>query len=185
MRVLLASPRSFCAGVDRAIETVERAVDSCAGPVYVRKQIVHNVHVVADLERRGAIFVDELDEVPDGAVVVFSAHGVSPAVHAEAQRRGLRVIDATCPLVTKVHGNEVVGAAFDGEYALRWGGHQHRRLQGRGDHIEHPEPRQSRHRQYESVNLAVGELAQAGADVAAHRHELQAASGAQQGGPAR
>jgi 4-hydroxy-3-methylbut-2-en-1-yl diphosphate reductase len=103
MQVLLASPRSFCAGVERAIETVERAVDSSAEPVYVRKQIVHNVHVVADLERRGAIFVDELDEVPDGSVVVFSAHGVSPAVHAEAQRRGLRVIDATCPLVTKVH----------------------------------------------------------------------------------
>src|ERR1035438_2693319 len=103
MQVLLASPRSFCAGVERAIETVERALDSSAEPVYVRKQIVHNVHVVADLERRGAIFVDELDEVPDGSVVVFSAHGVSPAVHAEAQRRGLRVIDATCPLVTKVH----------------------------------------------------------------------------------
>jgi 1-deoxy-D-xylulose-5-phosphate synthase/(E)-4-hydroxy-3-methyl-but-2-enyl pyrophosphate reductase len=105
--VLLASPRSLCAGVERAIETVERALRMAAGPVYVRKQIVHNSHVVAGLRARGAIFVDELDEVPDpppdGAVVVFSAHGVSPAVRAEAARRGLDVIDATCPLVTKVH----------------------------------------------------------------------------------
>jgi 4-hydroxy-3-methylbut-2-en-1-yl diphosphate reductase len=102
-RVLLAGPRSFCAGVDRAIEIVERVLEQRGSPVYVRKQIVHNTHVVTDLERRGAIFVDELDEVPDGATVVFSAHGVSPTVRAEAARRGLDAIDATCPLVSKVH----------------------------------------------------------------------------------
>jgi len=101
--VLLASPRSFCAGVERAIAVVERVLESRAHPVYVRKQIVHNTHVVRDLERRGAVFVEELDEVPDGATVVFSAHGVSPAVRAEARRRRLHAIDATCPLVTKVH----------------------------------------------------------------------------------
>ena len=101
--VLLASPRSFCAGVERAIEIVERALDQHEPPIYVRKQIVHNIHVVRDLERRGAIFVDELNEVPAGATVVFSAHGVSPAVRAAADERELRVIDATCPLVTKVH----------------------------------------------------------------------------------
>jgi len=102
-RVVLAGPRSFCAGVERAIEIVERALDQHGPPVYVRKQIVHNTHVVAGLERRGAIFVDELGEVPDGAAVVFSAHGVSPAVREEAARRGLGTIDATCPLVSKVH----------------------------------------------------------------------------------
>jgi 4-hydroxy-3-methylbut-2-en-1-yl diphosphate reductase len=102
-RVLLAGPRSFCAGVERAIEIVERAIEIHGAPIYVRKQIVHNVHVVGDLERRGAIFVDELDEVPPGAPVVFSAHGVSPAVRGEAKDRGLTAIDATCPLVTKVH----------------------------------------------------------------------------------
>jgi 4-hydroxy-3-methylbut-2-en-1-yl diphosphate reductase len=102
-RVLLAGPRSFCAGVDRAIEVVERALEQAGRPVYVRKQIVHNSRVVGDLERRGAVFVNELDEVPDGARVVFSAHGVSPAVRAEAARRGLATIDATCPLVAKVH----------------------------------------------------------------------------------
>jgi 4-hydroxy-3-methylbut-2-enyl diphosphate reductase len=100
--VLLAAPRSFCAGVERAIEVVERMLEQCT-PVYVRKQIVHNRHVVADLEARGAVFVDELDEVPDGATVVFSAHGVAPQVRADAARRALRVVDATCPLVTKVH----------------------------------------------------------------------------------
>jgi 4-hydroxy-3-methylbut-2-enyl diphosphate reductase len=102
-RVVLAGPRSFCAGVERAIEIVERALDKHGPPVYVRKQIVHNTHVVADLQRRGAIFVDELSEVPDGAAVVFSAHGVSPAVRDEAARRGLDAVDATCPLVSKVH----------------------------------------------------------------------------------
>jgi 4-hydroxy-3-methylbut-2-enyl diphosphate reductase len=101
--VLLAGPRSFCAGVERAIEIVERALDRYGPPVYVRKQIVHNVHVVRDLERRGAVFVDTLDEVPEEALVVFSAHGVSPQVRDEALDRRLKVIDATCPLVTKVH----------------------------------------------------------------------------------
>lgn len=101
--VLLASPRSFCAGVERAIDIVERALALREPPVYVRKQVVHNTHVVAELSARGAVFVDELDEVPDGATVVFSAHGVSPAVRQEAVGRGLEVFDATCPLVTKVH----------------------------------------------------------------------------------
>ena len=102
-RVLLADPRGYCAGVDRAVVAVERALEIHGAPVYVRKQIVHNKHVVATLERRGAIFVDETDEVPEGSVVVFSAHGVSPAVHEQAAARQLRTIDATCPLVTKVH----------------------------------------------------------------------------------
>jgi 4-hydroxy-3-methylbut-2-enyl diphosphate reductase len=102
-RVLLADPRGYCAGVDRAVIAVERALEIHGAPVYVRKQIVHNKHVVATLERRGAIFVDETDEVPEGSVVVFSAHGVSPAVHQEAADRQLRTIDATCPLVSKVH----------------------------------------------------------------------------------
>jgi 4-hydroxy-3-methylbut-2-enyl diphosphate reductase len=101
--VLLAAPRSFCAGVERAVEVVERLLDRDGGPIYVRKQIVHNRHVVAGLAVRGAVFVAELDKVPDGATVVFSAHGVSPAVWADADRRRLSVVDATCPLVTKVH----------------------------------------------------------------------------------
>jgi 4-hydroxy-3-methylbut-2-enyl diphosphate reductase len=102
-RVLLAAPRGYCAGVDRAVQTVERALEQYGEPVYVRKQIVHNSHVVAGLEARGAVFVDETDEVPPGAVVVFSAHGVAPTVHEEAAARNLHTIDATCPLVTKVH----------------------------------------------------------------------------------
>src|SRR3954452_565006 len=102
-RVLLASPRGYCAGVDRAVQTVERALERYGAPVYVRKQIVHNSHVVRRLEGLGAIFVDETDEVPEGSLVVFSAHGVAPVVHDEAERRSLRTIDATCPLVTKVH----------------------------------------------------------------------------------
>jgi 4-hydroxy-3-methylbut-2-enyl diphosphate reductase len=102
-QVLLAAPRGYCAGVERAIDIVEVALATYGPPVYVRKQIVHNLHVVKDLETRGAVFVDELDQVPEGATVVFSAHGVAPSVHAEARTRGLRVIDATCPLVTKVH----------------------------------------------------------------------------------
>jgi 4-hydroxy-3-methylbut-2-enyl diphosphate reductase len=102
-RVVVAAPRGYCAGVDRAVVTVEKALDVYGPPVYVRKQIVHNRHVVEDLEARGAVFVEELAEVPSGATVVFSAHGVSPAVHAEAAERGLKTIDATCPLVTKVH----------------------------------------------------------------------------------
>jgi 4-hydroxy-3-methylbut-2-en-1-yl diphosphate reductase len=101
--VLLASPRGYCAGVDRAVLTVEKALDLYGAPVYVRKQIVHNKHVVSSLESHGAVFVEELDEVPEGATVVFSAHGVSPAVHDLAAQRGLKTIDATCPLVTKVH----------------------------------------------------------------------------------
>jgi 4-hydroxy-3-methylbut-2-enyl diphosphate reductase len=102
-RVLLAAPRGYCAGVDRAVVTVEKALELYGAPVYVRKQIVHNRHVVEDLERRGAIFVDETEEVPEGALVIFSAHGVAPEVHEEAAERSLRTIDATCPLVTKVH----------------------------------------------------------------------------------
>jgi 4-hydroxy-3-methylbut-2-enyl diphosphate reductase len=101
--VLLAKPRGYCAGVDRAVQTVEHALDHYGAPVYVRKQIVHNLHVVRALEARGAIFVEENDEVPEGSIVVFSAHGVAPEVHAQAAARGLRAIDATCPLVTKVH----------------------------------------------------------------------------------
>jgi 4-hydroxy-3-methylbut-2-enyl diphosphate reductase len=102
-KVLLAAPRGYCAGVDRAVVAVEKALDLYGAPVYVRKQIVHNKHVVATLEKRGAIFVEETDEVPEGKTVVFSAHGVSPAVHQAAAERSLKTIDATCPLVTKVH----------------------------------------------------------------------------------
>ena len=102
-KVLLASPRGYCAGVDRAVIAVEKALDHYGAPVYVRKQIVHNKHVVSSLEKRGAIFVEEVDEVPEGSILVFSAHGVSPAVVAAAEARGLNTIDATCPLVTKVH----------------------------------------------------------------------------------
>lgn len=102
-RVLLAAPRGYCAGVDRAVIAVEKALENYGAPVYVRKQIVHNVHVVSELEERGAIFVDEVDEVPTGSLVVFSAHGVAPAVIQAASDRDLQTIDATCPLVTKVH----------------------------------------------------------------------------------
>jgi 4-hydroxy-3-methylbut-2-enyl diphosphate reductase len=102
-RVLLAKPRGYCAGVDRAVETVEKALAAFGPPIYVRKQIVHNLHVVRGLEAKGAVFVDDTDEVPDGARVVFSAHGVAPSVHEAAAARELRTIDATCPLVTKVH----------------------------------------------------------------------------------
>ena len=103
MQVILANPRGFCAGVDRAIEIVERALELFGAPIYVRHEVVHNRFVVEDLRNKGAVFVDELDEVPDDAMVIFSAHGVSKAVQQEAQRRGLKVFDATCPLVTKVH----------------------------------------------------------------------------------
>jgi 4-hydroxy-3-methylbut-2-en-1-yl diphosphate reductase len=102
-RVLLAKPRGYCAGVDRAVQTVEKALERYGAPVYVRKQIVHNTHVVRGLEQRGAVFVDEAEEVPEGSVIVFSAHGVAPQVRQEAAQRGLHTIDATCPLVTKVH----------------------------------------------------------------------------------
>jgi 4-hydroxy-3-methylbut-2-en-1-yl diphosphate reductase len=116
--VLLAAPRGYCAGVDRAVVTVEKALDLYGAPVYVRKQIVHNRHVVAGLEARGAVFVDELDEVPAGATVVFSAHGVSPAVHQQAAERELKTIDATCPLVTKVHHEARRFAAEDYDILL-------------------------------------------------------------------
>jgi 4-hydroxy-3-methylbut-2-en-1-yl diphosphate reductase len=114
-RVLLAAPRGYCAGVDRAVVAVEKALDLYGAPVYVRKQIVHNRHVVATLEKRGAIFVDETDAVPEGATVVFSAHGVAPTVHEEAARLRLKTIDATCPLVTKVHheAKRFAGDDFD------------------------------------------------------------------------
>jgi 4-hydroxy-3-methylbut-2-enyl diphosphate reductase len=102
-RVLLAAPRGYCAGVDRAVVTVEKALELYGAPVYVRKQIVHNLHVVKTLEAKGAVFVEETEEVPEGAIVVFSAHGVAPEVHEEAAARSLKTIDATCPLVTKVH----------------------------------------------------------------------------------
>jgi 4-hydroxy-3-methylbut-2-en-1-yl diphosphate reductase len=131
--VLLASPRSFCAGVERAIETVERVLEAATGPVYVRKQIVHNSVVVAELHDRGALFVDELDEIPDpappGAVVVFSAHGVSPAVHARAAQRGLHVVDATCPLVAKVHA-EAARFAARGDTVVLIGHDGHEETEG-------------------------------------------------------
>ena len=117
-KVLLASPRGYCAGVDRAVIAVEKALERFGAPVYVRKQIVHNIHVVTELEQKGAIFVDEVDEVPEGAHVVFSAHGVSPAVVNAASDRGLRAIDATCPLVTKVHREAVRFARDDYEILL-------------------------------------------------------------------
>ncbi len=112
-RVLLAAPRGYCAGVDRAVVTVEKALELYGAPVYVRKQIVHNRHVVETLEQRGAVFVEETEQVPEGAIVVFSAHGVAPSVHTEAAQRGLRTIDATCPLVTKVHNEARRFAADD------------------------------------------------------------------------
>jgi 4-hydroxy-3-methylbut-2-en-1-yl diphosphate reductase len=117
-RVLLAKPRGYCAGVDRAVQTVEKALERFGAPVYVRKQIVHNTHVVRTLEERGAIFVEETEAVPQGAVVVFSAHGVSPEVREEARDRGLRTIDATCPLVTKVHNEARRFAAQDYDILL-------------------------------------------------------------------
>jgi 4-hydroxy-3-methylbut-2-enyl diphosphate reductase len=117
-RVLVARPRGYCAGVDRAVQTVEKALDLYGAPVYVRKQIVHNAHVVRTLEARGAVFVEETADVPEGATVVFSAHGVAPTVHAEAAARGLKTIDATCPLVTKVHLEAKRFAAEDVDIVL-------------------------------------------------------------------
>jgi 4-hydroxy-3-methylbut-2-enyl diphosphate reductase len=117
-RVLLAKPRGYCAGVDRAVQTVEHALDLYGAPVYVRKQIVHNLHVVQSLEARGAIFVEENDEVPEGSIVVFSAHGVAPEVHEQAAARNLKAIDATCPLVTKVHNEARRFAAEDYDIVL-------------------------------------------------------------------
>ncbi|MEY4981106.1 MAG: hypothetical protein RL174_444 [Actinomycetota bacterium] len=128
-KVLLASPRGYCAGVDRAVIAVEKALDHYGAPVYVRKQIVHNKHVVSSLEKRGAIFVEEVDEAPEGSVLVFSAHGVSPAVVAAAKARNLQTIDATCPLVTKVH-REVQRFAKD-DYDILLIGHEgHEEVEG-------------------------------------------------------
>jgi 4-hydroxy-3-methylbut-2-en-1-yl diphosphate reductase len=137
-KLLLAAPRGYCAGVDRAVQTVERALDLYGAPVYVRKEIVHNKHVVAQLRERGAIFVDELDDsVPEGAITIFSAHGVSPAVHAEAGRRGLRTIDATCPLVTKVH-REALKFAGEGYTIVLIGHAGHEEVEGTmGEAPEH------------------------------------------------
>jgi 4-hydroxy-3-methylbut-2-enyl diphosphate reductase len=127
--VLLAAPRGYCAGVDRAVITVERALDLYGAPVYVRKQIVHNRHVVQSLEGRGAVFVEELAEVPEGSTVVFSAHGVSPAVHTQAAERDLKTIDATCPLVTKVH-HEARRFGNDGYDILLIGHEGHEEVEG-------------------------------------------------------
>ncbi len=123
-KLILAKPRGFCAGVDRAIDVVKIALDLYEEPVYVRKEIVHNRHVVDELRQKGAIFVDELDEVPNGSIVIFSAHGISPEVRAQAQSRGLRVIDATCPLVTKVH-NEAIRFAQQGRTIILVGHEGH------------------------------------------------------------
>jgi 4-hydroxy-3-methylbut-2-enyl diphosphate reductase len=128
-RVLLAAPRGYCAGVDRAVITVEKALALYGAPVYVRKQIVHNIHVVTSLEAKGAIFVDETDEIPEGKTVVFSAHGVSPLVHQEAAARNLKTIDATCPLVTKVH-HEVRRFATEDSEILLIGHHGHEEVEG-------------------------------------------------------
>ena len=128
-RVLLAAPRGYCAGVDRAVITVEKALALYGAPVYVRKQIVHNVHVVTSLEAKGAIFVDETDQIPEGKTVVFSAHGVSPMVHEEAAARNLKTIDATCPLVTKVH-HEVRRFATEDAEILLIGHHGHEEVEG-------------------------------------------------------
>ena len=128
-RVLLAKPRGYCAGVDRAVQTVEMALERYGTPVYVRKQIVHNKHVVAGLEQRGAVFVDEVADVPEGAVVVFSAHGVAPQVRADAKTRNLHTVDATCPLVTKVH-NEARRFAAQGYDILLIGHEGHEEVIG-------------------------------------------------------
>ena len=136
-RVLLAAPRGYCAGVDRAVQTVERALELYGAPVYVRKEIVHNKHVVQTLQARGAIFVEETEEVPEGATVVFSAHGVAPVVHDEAAARGLKTIDATCPLVTKVH-KEAVRFADEGYDILLIGHEGHEEVIGTsGEAPEH------------------------------------------------
>jgi 4-hydroxy-3-methylbut-2-enyl diphosphate reductase len=129
-KLLLAAPRGYCAGVDRAVQTVEHALELHGAPVYVRKEIVHNKHVVEQLRDRGAIFVEELDDsIPEGAVTVFSAHGVAPTVHAEADRRGLRTIDATCPLVTKVH-REALKFAAEGYTIVLIGHSGHEEVEG-------------------------------------------------------
>ncbi|MGA8705533.1 MAG: 4-hydroxy-3-methylbut-2-enyl diphosphate reductase [Steroidobacteraceae bacterium] len=129
MRILLANPRGFCAGVDRAIDIVERALRMFGSPIYVRHEVVHNRHVVDGLRAKGAVFVEELDEVPDGATIIFSAHGVSTAVEQEAVRRGLQVFDATCPLVTKVH-MEVIRFASEGREVILIGHAGHPEVEG-------------------------------------------------------
>ena len=129
MEIVLANPRGFCAGVDRAIAIVNRALECFNPPIYVRHEVVHNKFVVDDLRQRGAIFVDELDEVPDDNIVIFSAHGVSKAVQQEAERRGLKVFDATCPLVTKVH-IEVTKYAREGVEAILIGHEGHPEVEG-------------------------------------------------------
>ncbi|HEX3317462.1 MAG TPA: 4-hydroxy-3-methylbut-2-enyl diphosphate reductase [Solirubrobacteraceae bacterium] len=128
-KILLASPRGYCAGVDRAVQTVERALELHGAPVYVRKEIVHNKHVVSQLRQRGAVFVDDERDVPEGAVTVFSAHGVAPSVHANAAERNLRTIDATCPLVTKVH-KEALKFARDGYTIVLVGHAGHEEVEG-------------------------------------------------------
>src|SRR5215212_8923705 len=128
-RVLLAAPRGYCAGVDRAVQAVEHALELYGPPVYVRKEIVHNKHVVSQLSERGAIFVDQETEVPEGEMVVFSAHGVAPAVHDNAAARNLRTIDATCPLVTKVHV-EARKFAADGYTIILIGHEGHEEVEG-------------------------------------------------------
>ncbi|MCC5698338.1 4-hydroxy-3-methylbut-2-enyl diphosphate reductase, partial [Klebsiella pneumoniae] len=128
-RFLLAKPRGYCAGVDRAVVTVEKALETYGPPVYVRKEIVHNRHVVDTLRERGVIFVEDTDEVPEGALLVFSAHGVSPAVREAAKKRNLRTIDATCPLVTKVH-KEVNRFAREDYDILLIGHHGHEEVEG-------------------------------------------------------
>jgi len=183
--VVLASPRSFCAGVDRAIDIVEQALRRYPRPVYVRRQIVHNAHVVADLQRQGAVFVDELDEVPDNTAVVFSAHGVAPAVRAEAKRRNLTVVDATCPLVAKVHtearrflarGDTVLLVGHDGhdetEGTLGEGDIQlvRTRADAAGVHVDDP----SRVSYLTQTTLAVDEVAQV-VDVLRERFPLLSA----------
>ncbi|MCW3063040.1 MAG: hydroxymethylbutenyl pyrophosphate reductase [Solirubrobacterales bacterium] len=136
-KLLLAAPRGYCAGVDRAVQTVERALELHGAPVYVRKEIVHNKHVVEQLRARGAVFVDQETEVPEGATVVFSAHGVAPSVHANAAERGLETIDATCPLVTKVHV-EAKKFALDGYTIVLIGHAGHEEVEGTmGEAPEH------------------------------------------------
>jgi len=136
MQVVLANPRGFCAGVDRAIDIVERALALFGAPVYVRHEVVHNRYVVSNLRERGAVFVDELDQVPDGETVIFSAHGVSRAVQDEARRRGLRVFDATCPLVTKVH-MEVARYSRDGRECILIGHQGHPEVEGTMGQYDH------------------------------------------------
>jgi 4-hydroxy-3-methylbut-2-enyl diphosphate reductase len=142
-RVLLAAPRGYCAGVDRAVQTVEHALDLYGEPIYVRKEIVHNKHVVQQLEKRGAIFVEEETEVPEGQMVVFSAHGVAPSVHANSEKRNLRTIDATCPLVTKVHV-EARKFAADGYTIVLVGHDGHEEVEGTTGGASEHRPRRDR-----------------------------------------